>query len=54
MSLRKTALEQGIILRIDPTWFAVAPPLTAEQSDLEVMCDLIERSLCTALNRVAA
>jgi len=52
--LKKTALEQGIILRIDPTWFAVAPPLTAEQSDLEVMCDLIERSLCTALNRLAA
>jgi adenosylmethionine-8-amino-7-oxononanoate aminotransferase len=52
--LKKTALEQGIILRIDPTWFAVAPPLIAEQGDLEVMCDLIERSLCTALTRVAA
>jgi adenosylmethionine-8-amino-7-oxononanoate aminotransferase len=52
--LKKTAVEQGIILRIDPTWFAVAPPLIAEQSDLEEMCDLIERSLCAALTRVAA
>jgi adenosylmethionine-8-amino-7-oxononanoate aminotransferase len=52
--LKKAALEQGIILRIDPTWFAMAPPLIAEQSDLEEMCDLIERSLCTALTRVAA
>lgn len=52
--LKKAALEHGIILRIDPTWFAVAPPLIAEQDDLELMCDLIERSLCTALNRVAA
>jgi adenosylmethionine-8-amino-7-oxononanoate aminotransferase len=50
--LKRTALEQGIILRIDPSWFAVAPALIAEQHDLEEMCDLIERSLSTALNRV--
>jgi len=49
--LKKAALEHGIILRIDPSWFAVAPPLIAEESDLEEMCDLIERSLSTALNR---
>lgn len=50
--LKKTALEQGIILRIDPSWFAVAPPLISEQRDLDEMCDLIERSLKTALDRV--
>jgi adenosylmethionine-8-amino-7-oxononanoate aminotransferase len=50
--LKRTALEHGIILRIDPSWFAVAPALIAEQRDLEEMCDLIERSLSTALNRV--
>lgn len=50
--LKKTALEHGIILRIDPSWFAVAPPLIAEQCDLDEMCDLIERSLKTALDRV--
>lgn len=49
--LKKAALEHGVILRIDPSWFAVAPPLIAEESDLEEMCDLIERSLSTALNR---
>lgn len=51
-ALKKTALEQGVILRIDPSWFAVAPPLIAEESDLEEMCDLIERSMKTALERV--
>ncbi len=51
-ALKKAALEHGIILRIDPSWFAVAPALIAEEGDLEEMCDLIERSLGTALNRV--
>jgi adenosylmethionine-8-amino-7-oxononanoate aminotransferase len=50
--LKKASLEHGIILRIDPSWFAVAPALTAEESDLEEMCDLVERSLSTALSRV--
>jgi adenosylmethionine-8-amino-7-oxononanoate aminotransferase len=50
--LKKTALEHGIILRIDPTWFAVAPPLIAEEKDIDEMCDLIEASLRTALDRV--
>src|SRR5581483_3757542 len=51
-ALKKAALEHGVILRIDPSWFAVAPALVAEESDLEEMCELIERSLGTALNRV--
>jgi adenosylmethionine-8-amino-7-oxononanoate aminotransferase len=49
--LKKAALEHGIILRIDPSWFAVAPPLIAETRDLDEMCELIERSLNTALSR---
>ena len=52
--LKKTALENGIILRIDPNWFAVAPPLIAEESDIDEMCDLIDASLRSALNRVRA
>jgi adenosylmethionine-8-amino-7-oxononanoate aminotransferase len=50
--LKKTSLEHGIILRVDPSWFAVAPPLIAEEADLDEMCDLIDLSLRTALNRV--
>jgi len=53
-ALKKTALANGVILRIDPDWFAVAPPLIAEESDIDQMCDLIERSLCEALDLVGA
>ena len=52
--LKKTALENGIILRIDPSWFAVAPPLIAEERDIDEMCDLIDASLQMALDRVGA
>jgi adenosylmethionine-8-amino-7-oxononanoate aminotransferase len=51
-ALKRTAIENGIILRVDPTWFAVAPPLTAEEADLDEMCGLIEKSLSDALERV--
>jgi adenosylmethionine-8-amino-7-oxononanoate aminotransferase len=51
-ALAKTALRNGLILRIDPTWFAVAPPLIAEESDLDEMCGLIEKSLQEALREV--
>ncbi len=52
-ALKRTALENGVILRVDPTWFAVAPPLIAEESDLDEMCGLIEKSVADALHRTA-
>jgi adenosylmethionine-8-amino-7-oxononanoate aminotransferase len=53
-ALKKTALDNGLILRIssNPDWFAVAPPLIAEKSDIDEMCDLIDKSLKEALNIV--
>jgi adenosylmethionine-8-amino-7-oxononanoate aminotransferase len=54
IALKKTALENGLILRIDPSWFAVSPALIAEESDLDEMCDLIERSLVQALEVVTS
>ncbi len=51
-ALKKTAIENGLIMRIDPDWFAVAPPLIAEESDIDEMCDLIEKSLNEALKLV--
>src|SRR5579863_4033694 len=47
-ALKKTALKNGLILRVDPSWFAVAPALIAEESDLDEMCDLIEKRLLDA------
>ena len=51
--LKKTALEKGLILRVDPTWFAVVPALVISREEVDEMCDLIERSLLAALERVA-
>ena len=39
-------------MRIDPSWFAVAPALTAEKEDIDELVDLIERSLLDALELV--
>ncbi|HLV87650.1 MAG TPA: aspartate aminotransferase family protein [Candidatus Sulfotelmatobacter sp.] len=52
LAMKRTALRNGLILRIDPSWFAVAPPLIAEESDLDEMCDLIDKSLREALKEV--
>jgi len=53
MALKSTSVENGLILRVDPTWFAVAPALTAEKQDIDEMCALIERALVQALERVS-
>ncbi len=49
---KKAALENGLIARVDPSWFAVAPPLIAEEKDIDEMYSLIDDSLRAALNRV--
>ncbi|MBT4502760.1 MAG: aspartate aminotransferase family protein [Gemmatimonadetes bacterium] len=52
-ALKKTALENGLVMRIDPNWFAVAPALISERGDIDEMCELVETSLKGALERVA-
>ena len=51
-ALKRTALDNGLILRVDPNWFAVAPALIATPNDLDELCDLIEKSLVQALAQV--
>jgi adenosylmethionine-8-amino-7-oxononanoate aminotransferase len=51
-ALKASALKNGLIMRIDPTWFAVAPPLIAEKSDIDDMCERIEKSMIDALEMV--
>jgi adenosylmethionine-8-amino-7-oxononanoate aminotransferase len=53
-ALKTSALKNGLILRVDPSWFAVAPPLIAEKPDIDEMCERIERSLIDALQMVGA
>ena len=51
-ALKRTTLQNGLILRIDPSWFAVAPALIATESDIDELGDLIEKSLVDALEQV--
>ncbi len=53
-ALKQTAINNGLIMRIDPTWFAVAPALIAEKAELDELFDLINRSLLEALEMVGA
>ena len=50
--LKRTALKNGLIMRIDPSWFALAPALICTESDIEELGDLVERSLQEALEEV--
>ena len=52
MALKRIALNNGLIMRIDPTWFAVSPALVATESEVDEMCSLIEKSLAEALEQV--
>ena len=48
-ALKRTALKNGLIMRIDPDWFAVAPALIADESDIDELYGLIENSLREAM-----
>jgi hypothetical protein len=39
-------------MRIDPTWFAVAPALIAKEGDIDELVALITKSLREALDEV--
>ncbi len=51
-ALKRTALAEGLILRIDPSWFAVAPALVASEAQIDELCDRVDRSLHQALDLV--
>lgn len=53
-ALKQTAINNGLIMRIDPTWFAIAPALIAEKDELDELFELINRSLLEALELVGA
>lgn len=50
-ALKRTALEQRLILRVDLDWFAVAPPLVATTADIDEIVERIETSLVAAIER---
>ena len=51
-ALKITAVRNGLVMRVDPDWFAVCPPLICEKSDIDELLGLIEKSLVEALAMV--
>ena len=49
IALGRRAISDGLILRIDAGWFAIAPALTAARDELDMICDQIEASLGAAI-----
>jgi adenosylmethionine-8-amino-7-oxononanoate aminotransferase len=41
----RRALEKGLILRADPDWIAVAPPLTITRQEADILFDTLSESL---------
>lgn len=50
-ALKRIALQEGLILRVDPDWFAVAPPLVATEAEIDEIVDRIEKCLIAALQQ---
>ena len=46
------AEERGLIIRHDPDWIALAPPLITTDDELDTMCDILEESIDAVLNRL--
>ena len=48
-ALKHTAPKNGLLMRIDPEWFAVAPALNATVDQINELCDKIEAAVKDAL-----
>lgn len=53
-ALKRTALDNGLVMRIDPLWFALAPALIATEADIDELYGLVEQSVVDALQVIDA
>lgn len=53
IALKTTTLQNGLVMRIDPDWFAIAPPLITTEEQADELLELIEKSLKDALEMVS-
>ena len=52
MQIGHEAMHRGLILRHDPDWLALAPPLVVSQDELDEMMAILEASIGTVLERL--
>ena len=48
--LKQSARANGVVMRIGPDWFAVAPPLITTDAEIDDLCARIKKSIQDALN----
>lgn len=46
------AQARGLILRHDPYWFAIAPPLISTAEEIDAMCDILDASIGAVVGRL--
>lgn len=46
------ALRRGLIIRFDPDWFALAPPLVVTKNEIDEMMEILDDSIGTVLERL--
>ena len=46
------AQARGLIIRHDPDWFAIAPPLTVTEAEIDEICDLLAASIDAVMDRL--
>ncbi|MCL4467291.1 MAG: aminotransferase class III-fold pyridoxal phosphate-dependent enzyme [Chloroflexi bacterium] len=52
--VERLAREKGLILRANPEWFCVAPPLIIAKQDIDVIADILDRCVGEAEAELAA
>lgn len=46
------AQDRGLIIRHDPDWFALAPPLIVTAEEIDAMCAILDESIAAVLNTI--
>ena len=52
VQIGQEALRQGLIIRYDSHWFALAPPLVVTQEELDEMMAILGSSISAVLERL--
>lgn len=52
LRIGQEALRRGLIIRFDPEWIAMAPPLVVTREDLDEMMAILEASIAEVLERL--
>lgn len=52
VKLRKACIKNGLLLRTDPNWFAVAPPLISNKDDIDEIFEILDQSMGEVLDKI--